>query len=76
MIDIDIPAAKAAGFSVSDILSTMQGYYGGVYSSNINLFGKQYRVIYQAPYEARENLESFNMIKVNASGKWRRLADL
>ncbi|PZU89310.1 MAG: hydrophobe/amphiphile efflux-1 family RND transporter [Chryseobacterium sp.] len=70
MIDIDIPAAKAAGFSVSDILSTMQGYYGGVYSSNINLFGKQYRVIYQAPYEARENLESFNMIQVrNANGE-------
>ncbi|WP_312825695.1 efflux RND transporter permease subunit [Epilithonimonas sp.] len=70
MIDIDIPAAKAAGFSVSDILSTMQGYYGGVYSSNINLFGKQYRVIYQAPYEARENVESFNMIQVrNANGE-------
>lgn len=70
MIDIDIPAAKAAGFSVSDILSTMQGYYGGVYSSNINLFGKQYRVIYQAPYEARENEESFNMIQVrNANGE-------
>lgn len=69
-INIDIPAAKAAGFSVSDILSTMQGYYGGVYSSNINLFGKQYRVIYQAPAGAREDLESFNMVQIrNNSGE-------
>lgn len=69
MIDIDIPSAKAAGFSVNDILSTMQGYYGGVYSSNVNLFGKQYRVIYQAPADSRDNLESFNAVMVrNSSG--------
>ena len=70
MIDVDVPGANAAGFSVSDILSTMQGYYGGVYSSNINLFGKQYRVIYQAPAGSREDLESFNMIQVrNKNGE-------
>lgn len=70
MIDIDVAAAKAAGFSVSDILTTMQGYYGGVYASNVNLFGKQYRVIYQAPYEDRENLESFNKVQIrNINGE-------
>lgn len=67
MIDIDVAATKAAGFSVSDILSTMQGYYGGVYASNVNLFGKQYRVIYQAPAESRESLESFNQVMVRNS---------
>lgn len=70
MIDIDVAATKAAGFTVSDILGTMQGYYGGVYSSNVNLFGKQYRVIYQAPFENRENVESFNQIQVrNKNGE-------
>ena len=66
-IDIDVPAVKAAGLSVSDILGTLQGYYGGVYASNVNLFGKQYRVIYQAPPNFRDDMESFNLIQ--ARGK-------
>lgn len=64
MVDIDVPTAKAAGFSVNDILSVMQGYFGGVYSSNVNLFGKQYRVIYQAPAEHRQSLENLNSMMV------------
>ncbi|WP_300671115.1 efflux RND transporter permease subunit [Soonwooa sp.] len=69
MIDIDVPTAKAAGFSVNDILSVMQGYFGGVYSSNVNLFGKQYRVIYQAPADQRQSLENLNSMMVrNSSG--------
>ena len=61
--------AKEAGLSVNDILSTMQGYYGGVYASNFNQFGKQYRVMYQADPAFRANPESLNNIYVrNASG--------
>ena len=37
------------------------------YASNINLFGKQYRVIYQAPPNQRANVESFDVIKVRSS---------
>lgn len=33
MIDIDAAACKKAGISPSDILTTMQGYYGGLYAS-------------------------------------------
>ncbi|MFW2137069.1 efflux RND transporter permease subunit [Chryseobacterium sp. TY4] len=67
MIDIDVPMAKAAGFTVNDILSVMQGYFGGVYSSNVNLFGKQYRVIYQAPADQRQSLENLNSMMVRNS---------
>ncbi|WP_313215646.1 efflux RND transporter permease subunit [Soonwooa sp.] len=67
MIDIDVPTAKAAGFTVNDILSVMQGYFGGVYSSNVNLFGKQYRVIYQAPADQRQSLEKLNSMMVRNS---------
>lgn len=68
-INIDAARAKQAGISVNEILSTMQGYYGGVYASNFNQFGKQYRVIYQAEKEFRTNPETLNRIFVrNASG--------
>ncbi|UZR98247.1 efflux RND transporter permease subunit [Chondrinema litorale] len=63
-IEVDVAKAKKAGLGVADILNTMQGYYGGVYASNFNQFGKQYRVIYQAEPSFRDNLESFNYIKV------------
>jgi len=45
----------------------MQGYYGGVYASNFNQFGKQYRVMYQAEPEYRANPESLNNIYVRNS---------
>jgi len=63
-IDIDVAKAKQAGHSVNDILSTLQGYYGGVYASNFNQFGKQYRVIYQADPMFRANPQSLNNVYV------------
>ena len=63
-IDVDVENAEKSGFSVSDILGTMQGYYGGVYASNFNQFGKQYRVMYQAEPEYRTNPESLNNVYV------------
>lgn len=69
-IDVNVVKAKEAGFTVNDILSTMQGYYGGVYASNFNQFGKQYRVMYQAEPEFRANPESLNNIFVrNRNGE-------
>ena len=64
MIDIDAAACKKAGISPSDILTTMQGYYGGLYASNFNRFGKMYRVMVQADPALRTNLESLKNIKV------------
>ena len=64
MIDIDAAACKKVGISPSDILATMQGYYGGLYASNFNRFGKMYRVMVQADPALRTNLESLKNIKV------------
>ena len=66
MLDIDAAACKKAGISPSDILTTMQGFYGGLYASNFNSFGKMYRVMIQADPADRKNLESLNSIKVRS----------
>jgi HAE1 family hydrophobic/amphiphilic exporter-1 len=64
-----VARAKEAGLTVNDVLNTMQGYYGGVYASNFNQFGKQYRVMYQAESNFRANPEGLNNIYVrNANG--------
>ncbi len=63
-LDIDAAACKKAGISPSTILTTMQGYFGGLYASNFNRFGKMYRVMIQAEPEATKNMESLNSIKV------------
>lgn len=69
-IDIDAAKAQQAGLSTSTILSTMQGYFGSMYVSNFNRFGKIYRVMMQAPPEQRVSMESLKNIKVkSASGK-------
>lgn len=69
-IEVNVEKTKEAGFTVSEILGTMQGYYGGVYSSNFNQFGKQYRVMYQAEPQYRANPEGLNNIFVrNAEGQ-------
>ncbi|MCM1137657.1 MAG: efflux RND transporter permease subunit [Muribaculum sp.] len=64
MIDIDAAKAKQAGISPKDILTTLQGYYGGMYVSNFNRFGKIYRVMMQASPEARVSPETLSSIKV------------
>ncbi len=64
---VDVAKTKLAGIDVEDVLSVMQGYLSGVYASNFNKFGKQYRVIYQAEPNFRANLESLNAIKVKNS---------
>ena len=63
-LDIDAAACKKAGISPSDILTTMQGYFGGLYASNFNRFGKMYRVMVQAEPDATKNMESLNSIKI------------
>ena len=64
MIDIDAAKCKRAGLSPNDILTTLQGYYGGLYASNFNRFGKLYRVMVQAEFADRTNFESLYKIKV------------
>ncbi len=64
VVDIDAARAKRAGLSPTDILSTLSGYYGGQYVSNINRFSKVYRVMLQADSKYRLDTESLNNIFV------------
>ncbi len=64
MVDVDVAKCKQAGISPKDVLSALQGYLGGMYSSNFNRFGKLYRVMIQADPNARANPESLNNIKI------------
>lgn len=68
MIDVDVAKCKQSGISPRDILTTMQGYYGGLYASNFNSYGKLYRVYIQAAPSAREDEKSLNNIYVRTSG--------
>lgn len=63
-VDIDAAKCKQAGISPSTILTTLQGYYGGMYVSNFNLYGKIYRVMMQATPESRVSPETLASIKI------------
>jgi len=67
IMDVNVAKTKEAGILVSDLMSTMQGYYGGIYASNFNQFGKQYRVMVQADAKYRNNAQSLNNIYVKNS---------
>ena len=75
LIDIDAAKAKQAGISPQTILSTLQGYYGGMYVSNFNRFGKLYRVMMQAPPESRVSPETLNHIKIRNGGEMASLSN-
>ncbi len=64
MVDIDVAKCKEAGLSPNVLLSALQGYYGGLYASNFNRFGKLYRVMIQADANFRANPETLNKIMV------------
>ena len=67
MIDVDVAKCKQAGLSPSSVLTTMQGYYGGMYSSNFNAYGKLFRVYVQADFDSRTDLKSLDNIYVRTS---------
>ena len=64
LVDIDVAKVKQAGLTQNAILSALQGYYGGMYISNFNRFGKLYRVMMQATPEARVSPETLKQVKV------------
>ena len=64
MVDIDAAKAKRSGVSPTTILSTLSGYYGGQYVSNINRFSKMYYVTIQADPKYRLDTESLNNVFV------------
>ena len=63
-VDIDVAKVKQAGLTRNQVLSALQGYYGGMYVSNFNKFGKLYRVMMQAAPESRVTPETLKQIKI------------
>jgi len=68
MVHVDVAKCKQAGISPTLVLSTLQGYYGGLYASNFNSYGKLYRVMVQASPETRMTPESLNSVYVRTPG--------
>lgn len=69
MVNVDVAKTKQSGISPSVVLSTLQGYYGGMYVSNFNRFGKLYRVMMQADPSARISPETLNQVKVRVGNE-------
>ena len=67
LMDVNLEKCKEAGVTVNSVLNTMQGYYGGIYASNFNKFGKQYRVMIQADFAYRTDPEGLSKIFVRTS---------
>ncbi|WP_048907055.1 efflux RND transporter permease subunit [Pedobacter sp. V48] len=63
-VNVNVAKCKEAGVPVNRVLGTLQGYLGGIYASDFNRFGKQYRVMIQAEAEQRTNKEAINRIFV------------
>ncbi len=64
MVDVDVAKTKQAGISPSTVLTTLQGYYGGMYASNFNSYGKLYRVMIQGDVESRMRPDGLSNIFV------------
>ncbi len=61
-LDVNLEKLKDAGLSLSSVFNTLQGYYGGLYTTDFNRFGKQYRVMIQAKPEDRDTPETLDKI--------------
>ena len=68
MINVDVAKCKQAGITPNLVLTTLQGYYGGLYASNFNAYGKLYRVMIQGLPETRMTPESLNSVYVRTPG--------
>ncbi|MFV0522740.1 MAG: efflux RND transporter permease subunit [Mangrovibacterium sp.] len=70
IVDVDAARCMLSGIQVSDVLAALQGYIGGLYVSDFNRFGKQYRVMLQTDAAHRGNMEELNVMKIRtASGE-------
>ena len=67
MVNVNVAKCKQSGISPATVLSTLQGYYGGLYASNFNAYGKLYRVMIQGAPETRMTEASLNSVYVRTS---------
>ena len=68
MVNVDVAKCMQAGISPRTVLTTLQGYYGGLYASNFNSYGKLYRVMVQGSPETRMTPESLKSVYVRTPG--------
>ncbi len=66
MMDVNNDKAKQLNVSISDLMKTMQIYYGSSFVSDFNRFGKYYRVMAQADVPYRNNEASLDGIYVKS----------
>ncbi|MFV0365328.1 MAG: efflux RND transporter permease subunit [Mangrovibacterium sp.] len=70
LVSVDAARCLQSGIQVSDALSALQGYIGGLYASDFTRFGKQYRVMLQTSPKDRAQLDNLNVMKIKtASGE-------
>lgn len=67
MVEVDAAKCLQMNVSPADVLSTLAGYVGGSYSSNLNRFTKLYRVMVQAAPDDRLSPESLKSMYVRSS---------
>jgi hydrophobe/amphiphile efflux-1 (HAE1) family protein len=63
-IEVDADKANQLGVSVTDLMQTMQIYFGSSFVSDFNRFGKYYRVMAQADIPYRTDINSLEGIYV------------
>lgn len=63
-LNIDEEKAKQLGVSVSELLQTLQVYYGSFQAGDFNRFGKQYKVILQSDIAYRIDPATLNDVHV------------
>ncbi len=69
LITVDVDKCVRAGTTPNDVLTVLQGYYGGLYASNFNAYGKLYRVYVQSSPEMRMDENSLNSVYVRVNGE-------
>jgi HAE1 family hydrophobic/amphiphilic exporter-1 len=68
MLHVDVAKCKQAGITPTVVLTTLQGYYGGLYASNFTAYGQLFRVMVQGLPETRMTEESLKSIYVRTPG--------
>src|SRR5574344_1883278 len=67
LVDVDVAKCKQSGITPKTVLSTLQGYFGELYASNFNSYGKLYRVYVQADPKASMTQQSLENIYTRTS---------
>ena len=67
MVDVDVSKTRQAGIQPATVLSVLQGYYGGLYASNFNAYGKLFRVMIQGDVASRMRPDGLSRIYVRTA---------